>query len=84
MFPFLSFHYIGVLIFVIIELKSHQFPDATYLLQQVEVDIEQKELLVQKTNLRLTKALQDENDRRACYKEFIGMNRIPPYYSHLC
>ncbi|EEE69205.1 structural maintenance of chromosomes protein 6B [Oryza sativa Japonica Group] len=40
-------------------------------MMQVEVDIEQKELLVQKTNLRLTKALQDENDRRACYKEFI-------------
>uniref|UniRef100_A0A0E0LYC2 RecF/RecN/SMC N-terminal domain-containing protein n=1 Tax=Oryza punctata TaxID=4537 RepID=A0A0E0LYC2_ORYPU len=40
-------------------------------MMQVEVDIEQKELLVQKINLRLTKALQDENDRRACYKEFI-------------
>ncbi|KAF0912252.1 hypothetical protein E2562_013204 [Oryza meyeriana var. granulata] len=40
-------------------------------MMQVQVDIEQKELLLQKTNLRLAKALQDENDRRACYKEFI-------------
>ncbi|KAL5199526.1 hypothetical protein ABZP36_020729 [Zizania latifolia] len=44
-------------------------------LEQVLVDIEKKELVLQKTNqktnVRLTKALQDEHDRRACYKDFI-------------
>ncbi|KAG8049633.1 hypothetical protein GUJ93_ZPchr0009g2285 [Zizania palustris] len=38
---------------------------------QLLVDIEEKELVLQKTNVRLTKALQDEHDRRACYKDFI-------------
>ncbi|XP_006664916.1 structural maintenance of chromosomes protein 6B-like [Oryza brachyantha] len=40
-------------------------------MMQVQVDIEQKELLLKKTNLRLAEALKDENNRRACYKEFI-------------
>ncbi|KAL5225362.1 hypothetical protein ABZP36_012001 [Zizania latifolia] len=40
-------------------------------LEKVLVDIEEKELVLQKTNVRLTKALQDEHDRRACYKDFI-------------
>uniref|UniRef100_A0A0D9XBA2 RecF/RecN/SMC N-terminal domain-containing protein n=1 Tax=Leersia perrieri TaxID=77586 RepID=A0A0D9XBA2_9ORYZ len=49
-------------------------------MMEVQVDIEQKELLLQKTNLRLTKALQDENDRRDSYKKFIDCvyNEVEP------
>jgi structural maintenance of chromosomes protein 6 len=38
----------------------------------VKEDIENQELVVQKINLKLTDALQEENNRRASYKDFIG------------
>ncbi|ONM54058.1 Structural maintenance of chromosomes protein 6B [Zea mays] len=41
-------------------------------MMQVKEDIENQELVVQKINLKLTDALQEENNRRASYKDFIG------------
>lgn len=40
-------------------------------MMQVKEDIENQELVVQKINLKLTDALQEENNRRASYKDFI-------------
>nr|AHB53235.1 SMC6 protein [Zea mays] len=40
-------------------------------MMQVREDIENQELVVQKINLKLTDALQEENNRRASYKDFI-------------
>lgn len=57
--------------------ECHYFP-CYLILQQLREDIEEKELLLQKINVRLTEALQKENDERASYKDFIGMKF--PYY----
>ena len=40
--------------------------------QQVKEDIGNKELVLEKINLKLTDALREENDKRASYKKFIG------------
>ncbi|OEL37148.1 Structural maintenance of chromosomes protein 6B [Dichanthelium oligosanthes] len=40
-------------------------------MMQVKEDIGNKELVLQKINLKLTDALQEENNRRASYKDFI-------------
>ena len=42
------------------------------ILQQVKEDIGNKELILEKINLKLTDALREENDKRASYKDFIG------------
>ena len=42
------------------------------ILQQVKEDIGNKELVLEKINLKLTDALREENDKRASYKNFIG------------
>ncbi|XP_039794531.1 structural maintenance of chromosomes protein 6B-like isoform X3 [Panicum virgatum] len=40
--------------------------------KQVKEDIGNKELVLEKINLKLTDALREENDKRASYKNFIG------------
>ncbi|KAG2634024.1 structural maintenance of chromosomes protein 6B-like isoform X5 [Panicum virgatum] len=41
-------------------------------MMQVKEDIGNKELVLEKINLKLTDALREENDKRASYKNFIG------------
>ncbi|KAK3132524.1 hypothetical protein QOZ80_6AG0523890 [Eleusine coracana subsp. coracana] len=45
-------------------------------MMQLLEDIKEKKLALQKINVRLTGALQDENNRRASYKEFIDTTNI--------
>jgi hypothetical protein len=53
------------------------------ILQQVKEDIGNKELVLEKINLKLADALGEENDKRASYKDFMGNIFYFQLYSHL-
>jgi hypothetical protein len=49
----------------------------------VKEDIGNKELVLEKINLKLADALGEENDKRASYKDFMGNIFYFQLYSHL-